>query len=229
PKGEVFSPMSRHIFRKSAPILLVGAGEISLHTVTKAFHLSKMIVAVDGGLTKLRETGLQADVVIGDFDSVDDTGDVPRLHRPDQNATDFQKALAAVDAPVIIGAGFLGGRLDHQFAAMTALMGDPRPIILLNDTDLCFLVPRHFQCPVPDGSPVAFYPLRPCRVQTSGVKYPVTDAAMAPDGLISTSNTMVGYILEIYTMGRGLLAILPLACLPAVISALQTKPTGPTK
>lgn len=212
--------MSGHSLSKFAPILLVGAGPASSDLVTKAFAYADSIIAVDGGLTTIQAAGLQAEAVVGDFDSVADLGDTPKLHTPDQNFTDFQKALGAVDAPVILGVGFLGGRLDHQLAAFTALLQDARPVILVDDDICCFIAPQSLHVPVAVGSSVAFYPLTTCRADIEGVRYLVKDAAMSPTTLISTSNKMNSDVLTIRTMGRALLVILPAAALPQVISAL---------
>ena len=40
----------------------------------------------------------------------------------EQETTDLEKCLYSVEAPLFLGVGFLGGRVDHQLAAMNALV-----------------------------------------------------------------------------------------------------------
>ncbi len=221
--------MSRPSLHTTAPILLVGAAPAYDGMVSKVLPYVESVIAVDGGLGACRAEGVRPDAVIGDLDSVsaddlDWLGSDRCVQAKDQNQTDLQKALAATQAPLVLAVGFLGGRLDHQMAAMTAILQADKPVILINDTELCFVAPGHLDMHIPDGSPVAFFPLAPCRVETQGVTYPLKDAAMAPDGLISTSNHMNGDRLQVWTVGRGLMVILPVAALDQAISALLPTP-----
>ena len=52
------------------------------------------IVCTDGAFHFLAEIQIIPDLIIGDFDSIDALPrDIPHLHTPDQNFTDFEKAL----------------------------------------------------------------------------------------------------------------------------------------
>lgn len=218
--------MSRPILTKSDPVLLLGAGPTSAGLVNNLYHLAKTVVAVDGGLHAADAAGLVPDIVIGDFDSIDAARleNIPthqRVTAPDQNLTDFDKALSVIKAPIILAAGFLGGRLDHQLAAFSSLLRTDLPVILVDENNLVFVVPSHLDMPLPHGSSVALYPFVDCRVETNGLKYDVKDAAMAPNGLISTSNEMRSDRLEIWTNGRGLLGIIPRSALDHLVLALH--------
>lgn len=221
--------MSGHVYHKSAPILLVGAGPAYPDKVSKTLPFVESVVAVDGGLAILRDMDLRPDLVVGDLDSAlaDDltwAGQDCVVHTPDQDSTDLQKALAAVSAPVIVGIGFLGARLDHHMAAMTALLQDLRPTVLIKGEEICFITPRHFEMHMGVGDAVAFYPLKPCRVTTQGVAYPVQDAQMAPDGLISTSNKMTHGRLSIDVDDHALMTVVPFHRLGDLLAALQSAP-----
>lgn len=214
--------MSSHSLHSSAPILLVGAGPTSPNMVTKAFSYVETVVAADGGYHVATESGVPVDLVVGDGDSLrGKTGLTPFLDQSeDQNSTDFEKCLAVVSAPVILGVGFLGGRLDHQMAAFSAILKDPRPIVLLSETELAFIVPQTFKLDLPLGVPLSLYPLVNVRGTTAGIKYPLKDAVLAPDGLISTSNESAGEV-AVETDRRGLLCSLPSEHLVAVMAALR--------
>ena len=216
---KVIMPMSCPNFHSSAPILLVGAGPALQKTVKEAFAHCDFIIAADGGARWVADSGLPIRAIIGDGDSLGDpSGGGDLFLSRDQDTTDFQKCLAAIDAPLILGVGFLGGRLDHQLAVFSAMLKDPRPIIVLDHAELAFIVPPRWGCDLPSGTAISFYPLRPVRASTGGVAYPVCDAHLRPDGLISTSNTVTGRV-TVQTDQRGLLCSLPVDHLPAIIAS----------
>ncbi|MEM8592293.1 MAG: thiamine diphosphokinase [Pseudomonadota bacterium] len=214
--------MFRLIQSPHEAVTLVGAGDATIELLKIALTHAPVLVAADGGARLALEAGVMPRAVIGDFDSSGDL-DLPkevRIVQPDQNSTDFDKCLRAIDAPLFIGVGFLGGRLDHQLASLTTLLGDQRPIVLISAHELAFIAPRDIEIELPDGSPCAFYPLIAARLTTCGVEYPLSDADVAPEGLISTSNSVSGGRVRIATDRHGVLVTLPIAALPAVLRAL---------
>ena len=82
----------------------------------------------------------------------------------EQDSTDLEKCLYSVEAPLFIGLGFLGGRIDHHLAAMSALVKFPgKPVVLIGGEDLCFLCPRELELELPAGTRVSLYPMGPAR------------------------------------------------------------------
>lgn len=214
--------MFRPIVTSLAPVTLIGGGEATPALLKKALRHAPTLVAADGGARRAMEAGAALAAVVGDLDSLGDLTLDPALlhHRPDQNATDFEKCLAAVDAPLILGVGFLGGRLDHQLAALSALLKEPRPVILLSQSELAFIAPRALTLDLEEGIRCALYPLLPATLTTRGLRYPLTDARVAPDGLTSTSNHVDASPISIVTDRHAVLVTLPLAALEAVLAAL---------
>ena len=110
--------------------------------------------AVDGGANVALANGIIPLATIGDLDSIEQ--EVLSKLSPDhvfkvseQDSTDFEKCLLRVSAPLIIGVGFTGARLDHTLAAFSSLAKfSDRPCILLDEEDLVFHAPEHF-CPQP--------------------------------------------------------------------------------
>ena len=195
---------------KSSSILLIGAGPCSAKLVNKAFSFAETVVAADGGYNHAIEAGLQVNLVVGDMDSQPDLPpEVNSFVLSDQDKTDFEKCLSVCDAEMFLGVGFLGGRLDHQFAAFSALLKDPRPILLLDDQQVVFIAPEKIEVDVAAGGQVGFYPLLPVTVDISGVRWPLSSVKLSPDGLISTSNIADGCRISIGSDCRGLLVILP--------------------
>lgn len=216
--------MFRPILTYSGPATLVGGGEATPQMLTKLLRLAPPCIAADGGAHVALDAGVIPDAVIGDFDSLDarTRSSLPpeRVHHiADQDSTDFEKCLAATDAPLILGLGFLGKRMDHTLAAYTALLKEPRPIVLLSETELCFVAPPSIDLALEDGTPVGLYPLLAARLTTKGLRFPLTDAPVAPDGLISTSNHATGTV-GIQTDRHAVLVILPIQTLERVMQSL---------
>ncbi|MEM9437268.1 MAG: thiamine diphosphokinase [Pseudomonadota bacterium] len=214
--------MFRPIQSPDAPVTVVGAGEATPELLKTALKHAPFLVAADGGARLADAAGALPRAVLGDFDSVGalELPGVERVHLPDQDATDFMKCLMALDAPLFIGVGFLGGRLDHQMAAFTALLQEARPVVLLSARELAFVAPLELTLNLPVGSPFSVYPLLPARLTTRGLKYPLTEAEVAPDGLISTSNEVAAEAVEVISDRRAMLVTAPLGVLEAVLSAL---------
>lgn len=98
---------------------IVGAGECQKLDIKK--NDEDLIIAADGGLKHLQSVNINADIIIGDFDSL---GNVPcddnviKLN-PIKDITDMNAAVEigiekGYDDFVIFGA--LGGRIDHSLA-----------------------------------------------------------------------------------------------------------------
>jgi len=214
--------MFRPIQSPQEPVTLIGGGEATPKLLKIALRHAPVLVAVDGGARLALDAGVVPEAIVGDFDSLGDLS-VPgarKLHLPDQNFTDFQKCLSAVETPLFLGVGFLGGRLDHQLAAFTALLQEPRPVVLLAPRELAFVAPQTLTLDLPEGSPISVYPLLPATLTTRGLRYRLETATVAPNGVISTSNTVQGGPVVIESSLRAMLVTAPLEALGAVLHAL---------
>ena len=93
-------------------IILVGNGACDLTQLSKS--PKGKVIAVDGGLRHVLKAGLTPNAVIGDMDSVELSElqaagrNVAVYKSDDQDTTDFEKALLAIEAPVCLAYGFLG-------------------------------------------------------------------------------------------------------------------------
>ena len=202
--------------------LLIGAGPSTSELIREISTYSDAIVAADGGFWAAEQAGAQVALVVGDMDSQQDLPAGQAVaHITDQETTDFQKCLALCDADVFLGVGFLGGRLDHQLAAFSALLNEPRPVVLIDEAQLVFVVPQKFSVDLEAETPVGFYPMVAVEASLRGVRWPLSKAAMSPMGQIATSNVALGGALDIAVDGPGLLAILPRCYLETVLEALD--------
>lgn len=176
------------------------------------------VVAADGGAAVLTESGRIPDAVIGDFDSLDKAtkAKIPsdRLFAiREQDSTDFDKALRNVQAPLVLGAGFLGGRLDHQLAVLNVLVRRrEQACILLGVHEVVFHAPRQMRLPVLPGDVVSLFPMRPVTGRSTGLEWPIDGLRLQPDDRVGTSNRALSDV-ELQMDGPGLLVMVPRAAL----------------
>ncbi|WP_375175333.1 thiamine diphosphokinase [Pseudooceanicola sp.] len=185
------------------------------------------VVCADSGAALARRAGLDPVAVIGDFDSIlsEDRAalDPARLYEVDeQESTDFDKALARIGAPVVLGVGFTGGRLDHQLAVMTGLALQPdRPCVLVGEEDVICLCPPRLSLELPVGSRLSLYPLAEMRGTSQGLEWPIDGLPLRPDGRVGTSNRVSAATVELTMQTAAMLLILPRPALLPLLAALS--------
>lgn len=221
------------LVRSERPVTLVGGGPVDAGQLAAALALAPEAVAADGGGDVRLPDGWRFRAVIGDMDSI---ADPARLRAEgvafhplaEQETTDLEKCLRSVAAPLLIGLGFLGGRIDHHLAAMTALARFAgQRVVLVGGDDLCFLCPREFAIDLAPGTRVSLYPMGPVRGRVSeGLRWPVAGLDFDPLGRIGTSNAATGGPVRIGFDAPRMLVILPAGLLPAVVARLSAAGAG---
>lgn len=221
--------MNLPIVSELKPVTLIGGGEVTPDTLTEALTHAPFLVACDGGAKFALDNNVMPRTVIGDMDSITAETkaqiDPSKLHFiPDQDTTDFEKALLECKAPLFLGVGFLGGRLDHQLAAMTALVTfDSHAIVLIGQEDIVFLSPNTLKLELKLGTRVSLFPMGEVSGTSKGLRWAIDPIAFSPNGRIGTSNEAIGDVVLTFDK-REMLVILPRACLSLVIDALYTAP-----
>lgn len=206
-------------------LALFGGVEPSADIMTRARAMSTRVVAADGGANWAVERGIVPDAVIGDLDSISDKAraaiGAERLHFvDDQDTTDFEKCLAGISAPLIIGAGFVGARQDHQLACYNALVRAPQQrCVLLSDEELVFLAPPSLRLPLATGARVSLFPFGAVEGISDGLVWEIAGLNFAPDGRIGTSNAAKGPVQLRFTAPK-MLVVLPVETLSVVVDAL---------
>lgn len=219
-------PMKEPIIRTTSTVFLIGGGAARPETVVRLAAMGGRIVAADSGADVLRAAGISPDSVIGDMDSAhaDTIAALPPgvLHRlSEQDSTDFDKCLRHVAAPLVLGYGFLGARIDHQMAAMTVLCRYPdRRCILVGEDDVVVLCPPDLRLDLPQGSRISLYPLGPVRGESEGLHWPISGISFQPDGRVGTSNAVTGPVRLRFDAAKMLL-ILPVTALDHLVEALS--------
>lgn len=217
--------MKGQIVQDLARITLLGGGQVNHTILSDCLTHAPRLVAVDGGANTALALDLMPEAVVGDLDSLSDAARAaiaPEriISAPDQNLTDFDKALSWADAPLVLGVGFMGGRLDHELACYNALVRSRRVCVLVGEEDLCFHVPNSLRLSLPIGTRLSLFPMAESTGHCSGLRYPVAGLTMAPWARVGTSNTVVSSEVHLSFDRPGMLAILPRAQLSAVIDAL---------
>lgn len=212
------------------PITLVGGGEATLEDLQKVLMLAPVCVAADGGAGLVLCAGVEPVAVIGDFDSLSaaDLAQIPadRRHKiAEQESTDFEKALARIEAPVVLGVGFLGGRLDHHLAALHVLAALPeRPCVLVGQDEVICLAPPEISLPTRVGDVVSLFPLGTVTGRSEGLAWPIGGLAFDPMTKIGTSNHALGPVV-LHMDAAAMLLILPRRLMPQLVSTLA-QPTA---
>jgi thiamine pyrophosphokinase len=211
------------IVHSSETVTLVGAGLATENSIRRCLSLAPKLIAADGGATICFDAGLTPEAVIGDLDSLGALPDLANsvVHQiAEQDSTDFDKALRSIEAPLVLGTGFTGLRVDHYLACLNTLVRRPdRRCILLGESDIAFLLPPHFQMDLASGTRVSLFPMGLVEGTSDGLKWPISGLSFAPDGQVGTSNEAEGAI-EISVTAPKLLMILPEAELEAATEAL---------
>ncbi|WP_238367005.1 thiamine diphosphokinase [Mesobacterium pallidum] len=222
--------MNAPIVLSAEPVALVGGGDCSPHDLALIAGRVSDFVAADSGAESLLTNNLPIRAVFGDMDSIPAPvrAAVPegRLHEiEEQDSTDFDKCLRHVEAPLILAAGFLGARIDHQMAAQTTLVRHPhKRCVLLGAHDIVFLAPPRISLALEPGSRVSLFPMGPVTGRSTGLDWPIDGLEFAPDGRIGTSNRTAGGAVTLAFDAPRMLVILPRAALDATQAGLTAAP-----
>lgn len=217
--------------RSDSAVTLVGGAAIAPRSLDAALALAPDLVAADGGADACLARGLAPLAVIGDMDSISAAAArafAGRLHPvPEQETTDFDKALSRIEAPLVLALGFSGGRLDHELAALQGLVRHAdRPCLLLGPESLALHCPPALDLPLDPGTTVSLFPFAPLRVASEGLRWPTGGIDFAPATRAGTSNEATGPV-RLRPEGRGMLVILPCPALPLAVAALRAAPRWP--
>ena len=227
--GHDSQAMSEALFVSDHPVTLVGGGYLGASDLENALRLAPDLIAADCGADAALKRGKVPLVVIGDMDSISEESlaSLPAgvAHRiTEQDSTDFEKVLCRVRVSVILAVGFLGGRLDHQLAAVNALVRHPdSPCILIGAEELVFAVPRAFRVSLDPGDRVSLFPLRKVRGRSTGLHWPINGLTLSPGGRVGTSNRATG-VVTLRMNRTGLIGTIPRSALPNLMRELAVAP-----
>ena len=220
--------MNPPIVDAKAPVTLVAGGPLRRAELRAALARAPHLVAADGGADRALALGAEPEAVIGDLDSLSQAARAhlgARVHEvPEQETTDFDKALRAIRAPLVLAVGLIGGRADHALAALSGLLRHSAagggPVILLGAEDVIFAAPPQIDLRLRVGDRLSIYPLAPVTGRSLGLEWPIDGLTLAPMGRIGTSNRVSAARVRLEFDAPGALVILPRGRLDAAIRAL---------
>ena len=177
------------------PIVIVGGGRVDAELLRELYASGCRLIGADGGADQIVDAGLKPEVIVGDFDSLREPlswlGKTRLIQLPEQETTDFEKALYSTRSPVTIGLGMTGGRFDHTLAALDAMAryARKRHIVLVDEQDIALGLTREFAFEVAAGDRVSIHPLAPITFwHSDGLEYPLDAVKLAPGVRTGTSN-----------------------------------------
>lgn len=211
-------------------MVAVGGGFVDGELLRELYASGGHIVAADGGAGRVAAAGLRPEVIIGDFDSLEEPfswlGKAHLRQISEQETTDFEKVLYSTRAPVTVALGMTGGRFDHTLAALDAVArhAGARRIVVVDQEDIALGLVGPFRFSVPVGTRVSVHPLMPVRFERSeGLVYPLDGLTLAPGVRTGTSNEAAAgeIVIEPVAGNRGAwLLILPRAFLTPLVAQL---------
>lgn len=220
-------------FTSLTGITLLGGGELAPGQLERALAAAPDLLAVDGGADHALAAGVMPKWVSGDFDSISAAArqaiDPARLHHtPDQDQTDFDKAVSLVDAPLVMAVGFTGARLDHTLAGMSTLLRYPRQRLVMDaGIDLCFLAPPELRLALPAGMRLSLYPMARMTCDSAGLVWATGGLIFDPAGRLGTSNAVAEGAVMLRPQAPAMLVMVPVAALAAVLAGLRQAPLWP--
>jgi thiamine pyrophosphokinase len=176
-------------------LVIVGGGTVDEDILRELHASGARLVGADGGADRIVAAGLKPEIIIGDFDSLEDPlkwlGKTRLMQISEQETTDFEKALYSTRAPVTVALGMTGRRFDHTLAALDAVTryAMRRKIILVDEHDVAVALTEAFSFTVAPGERVSVHPLAPITFwRSDGLKYPLEAVRLAPGVRTGTSN-----------------------------------------
>lgn len=187
--------------RKQKTCFIVGAGSFSgMSILPKAEDL---VIGADGGYCYLKKMGIEPQILLGDFDSLEMVPDHRHLirHSPVKDDTDMALAVAYAEKEGyerFFLYGGMGGRLDHTIANIQLLTGMARrglEAYLIGEGSILTTIDSERICFGKEAKGViSVFSMGSTSsgIWERGLKYPLADAHMTCDKTLGVSNEFTG-------------------------------------
>ena len=179
-------------------LIILGGEKPSIPLARICARRALKIIAADRGYHSAVESGLRPDVLTGDFDSIGSVPEKPPfsvIPAPEQDATDFEKALRQVpeDCRELEILGGTGLRSDHFLTNLLIAAGQPEEmsVVFHDDTQSIYRVTpaSPVSLKVQRETIVSLIPFVHCTgLHTNGLHWNLQDAAMGPRAGLGQSN-----------------------------------------
>ena len=211
----------------SKGVSIIGGGLITHGEWEQLLEFSTDLIGADGGGNTIFEKGLTPQYLIGDFDSIEkgflnDFSKDKQIYIQDQDQTDLDKCLGIINAPFILCVGVLGDRVDHALSAFNCLLKYPnKRIILMNEVDLCFLLPQNITLNLPANERISLFPFGKIRGKSKGLHWEINSIVFSIEGMIGTSNRTVSGQVQLSFFQPSMVCIVSRKHLDRVLEGLQ--------
>lgn len=209
---------------KGKTIIFAG-GEAPLAASVRWITQDAYVIAADSGLDHAHRLGVEADLLVGDLDSVSlnavdrHDGEVER-YSEEKDYTDLELAMEAAvpRSDLVMVVGGHGGRLDHLLAN-AELLADHRwysiRVVWLAGEDLVTVVRHSATLYGKPGDLVSLIPLggHAIGVTTAGLQWSLEDAILSAGSTRGVSNRLTDSSAQVSVRQGALLAIQPGAVL----------------
>jgi thiamine pyrophosphokinase len=184
-------------------IVVFAGGDPPPASVLDGLPPGAYVIAADSGFDHATRLGVKVDLLVGDLDSISAAGlglaGEIEQHPTDKNATDLAIALDAAarkEPSRVIVVGGSGGRIDHflaNAALLTASVYSELKLTWLPGDSAIHVVRDRIELSGSPGDVVSLLPYGgPARgVSTDGLRWPLTDAVLAPGTSLGVSNQMI--------------------------------------
>lgn len=176
-----------------AAVSLILNGELDLAWLSAVLPGSKMIYCTDGAYDRIKF--LNIDAVIGDMDSIKDKN-VRLIEMPDQNYTDFEKALQylSVYCHKLDVYGASGKEMDHFLGNLSVAKKykDEMQLRFLEHEYYYFLADKGTLIDTKKGKTISILPFPKVEsITTEGLEYELKEATLELGSLISIRNRAI--------------------------------------
>ncbi len=206
-------------------VLVFGGGSAPTAADQARLPQVALVVAADSGADHALGCDRRIDVVVGDLDSVTESGLAAarfggatiERHPPEKDASDLELAMqrALLEQPTrLVLTAVAGGRTDHLLANLFLAASDTfagTEVDIVAGSDRMFVVRGHRTLDVEVGQLVTLLAMHGAArgVVTSGLRYPLAGKSLEPGSTRGLSNLAVSTKISIEVEHGTLLAVLP--------------------
>lgn len=172
-------------------------------------------IAADGGVLNALDNGCKPVIIIGDGDSIKEVPKaykekiqgIPYIPAPDQDFTDFEKALHYLKEKgytYINVYCFSGDRVDHMISGLSICSSfKTMTVVLFTSSQIVMMLPKSFFLQINPRTIISLLPFPTAyEVTTSGLQWNLSNARLELGGFLSVSNKTLQSEVNIrYTKG----------------------------
>ena len=195
-------------------VIFAGGDPVRPETIDRSIIEKAYVICADKGFALAESLGVEADIVLGDFDSLNYTpsGDKVMCFPPEKDDTDLMLAVnkaLEIGAKKIVIYGACGGRIDHligNIACLALIAENGACGTIVGDNDIIsFHMPSVFSVPYKEDFSLSLfaYSREVKGLAISGAKYCVQDCTLTDSVTLGVSNEITSPKAKIsFTEGR---------------------------